>query len=100
MQVLHAEQVIARRYFYPGCHRMMPYKAFQPNAGMWLPETEKLLTKVLVLPTGRQLTEDDVVRICNLLKYITENAGAISSRILERKYIPRLETRFATLSPA
>src|ERR1043165_3970998 len=25
MQILHRENVLARRYFYPGCHRMKPY---------------------------------------------------------------------------
>ena len=42
MKILHAENVIARRYFYPGCHRMEPYKSLFPNAGLVLPETEKI----------------------------------------------------------
>jgi dTDP-4-amino-4,6-dideoxygalactose transaminase len=28
LKVLHAENVLARRYFYPGCHRMEPYRSF------------------------------------------------------------------------
>src|SRR6185369_16835713 len=27
LQILHAENVLARRYFYPGCHKMEPYKS-------------------------------------------------------------------------
>ena len=27
LKVLHAENIIARRYFYPGCHRMEPYRS-------------------------------------------------------------------------
>ncbi len=30
--VLQAENVLARKYFWPGCHRMEPYKSFFPNA--------------------------------------------------------------------
>ena len=39
--ILHAENIRARRYFYPGCHQMEPYRSYFPNAGLLLPETEK-----------------------------------------------------------
>jgi dTDP-4-amino-4,6-dideoxygalactose transaminase len=32
LAVLHAENMVARRYFYPGCHRMEPYRSFFPDA--------------------------------------------------------------------
>src|SRR4029077_16104459 len=35
-RILHAEKVIARRYFYPGCHRMEPYRSTDPEAGRHL----------------------------------------------------------------
>lgn len=31
IELLHAENVLARRYFYPGCHRMEPYRSCWPN---------------------------------------------------------------------
>ena len=31
--VLWAENVLARRYFFPGCHRMEPYRSLFPDAG-------------------------------------------------------------------
>ena len=40
LQVLLSENVKARRYFYPGVHRMEPYDSYYPNAGMVLPETD------------------------------------------------------------
>ena len=52
LKILWAENVIARRYFYPGCHRMEPYRSYFPQARLLLPETEKLVKRVLVLPTG------------------------------------------------
>ena len=50
--VLHAESVLARRYFYPGCHEMEPYRSYFPHAGLLLPETERLTQRVMSLPTG------------------------------------------------
>ena len=32
IRVLHAENVLARRYFYPGCHEMEPYRSDQPTS--------------------------------------------------------------------
>lgn len=64
---LHAENVLARRYFHPGCHRMEPYRSYFPNAGLLLPHTEALTQRVLVLPTGTQVSPADVDVICDLI---------------------------------
>jgi dTDP-4-amino-4,6-dideoxygalactose transaminase len=48
---LHAENILARRYFWPGCHRMAPYDRHPVT----LPETEALAERVIVLPTGPML---------------------------------------------
>src|SRR5208283_2547258 len=48
LTVLLCENVLGRRYFYPGCHRMEPYKSLFPHAGLLLPETELLVERVLV----------------------------------------------------
>ena len=50
--VLRAENVLARRYFFPGCHRMEPYRSYFPHAGLLLPNTERVASGVLCLPTG------------------------------------------------
>jgi dTDP-4-amino-4,6-dideoxygalactose transaminase len=68
IKILHAENVIARRYFYPGCHRMEPYRSYFPHAGLLLPETEKLGQRVLVLPTGTAISEEDIFTISNIIK--------------------------------
>jgi dTDP-4-amino-4,6-dideoxygalactose transaminase len=69
MKILHAENVIARRYFYPGCHRMEPYRSYFPHAGLLLPETENLGQRVLVLPTGTAIFKDDINKICQIIQY-------------------------------
>jgi dTDP-4-amino-4,6-dideoxygalactose transaminase len=68
VSVLHAENVLARRYFYPGVHRMEPYRSFYPHAGRHLPETEALANRVLVLPTGTGLTARDISKICAIIR--------------------------------
>jgi len=67
VEALHAENIIARKYFWPGCHRMEPYKSLFPNAYLELPETEKISANVIVLPTGQQIQDSDVKRICSII---------------------------------
>jgi len=67
-QILHAENVLARRYFWPGCHRMEPYRTLDPDAGEHLPETERLSERVLVLPTGTSVTPTDIATIGAILR--------------------------------
>ncbi|MDB9521106.1 DegT/DnrJ/EryC1/StrS family aminotransferase [Dolichospermum circinale CS-1225] len=73
IKILHAENVIARRYFYPGCHRMQPYRSYFPHSGLLLLETEKLTQKVLILPTGTTISENDINKICQILRLIITN---------------------------
>jgi len=58
VEALHAQNIIARKYFWPGCHRMEPYRSLQPNASLLLPETERVSAQVIVLPTGQTVDVD------------------------------------------
>lgn len=68
VQLLEAENVLARRYFYPGCHRMEPYKSYFPHAGLLLPRTEALCERVLVLPTGTAIEPQDIYALCGVIE--------------------------------
>jgi dTDP-4-amino-4,6-dideoxygalactose transaminase len=68
IKLLHAENVLARRYFYPGCHQMEPYRSYFPHAGLMLPVTERLVERVLSLPNGTAVGEPEVAGICALLR--------------------------------
>lgn len=81
MKILNAENILARRYFYPGCHQMEPYRSYIPNAGLILPETEKLTQKVLQLPTGTAVGEDDINQICELIGFVFANGLEIQSNL-------------------
>ena len=83
INILHAENIRARRYFYPGCHRMEPYRSYYPNAGLLLPETEKLSERVLCLPTGTAVQPDDIQKICALIRFLIKNATEIRERFSE-----------------
>jgi dTDP-4-amino-4,6-dideoxygalactose transaminase len=80
LKILHAENVLARRYFYPGCHKMEPYRSYYPNAGLLLPETEKLTLKVLQLPTGAAVDEKEITKVCNLIQFVIEKSEEVTMR--------------------
>jgi len=66
MKILHAENIIAKRYFHPGCHRMTVY---QPtNQALSLPVTNHLCDNVLTLPTGSIIDAKAIVKICNIIQ--------------------------------
>jgi dTDP-4-amino-4,6-dideoxygalactose transaminase len=68
VEALHAENIIARKYFWPGCHKMEPYRSLQPNAELLLPETERMAARVIVLPTGQAIDLDQIHYICKIIK--------------------------------
>jgi len=73
VDALHAENVIARKYFWPACHRMEPYRTMQPDAWRMLPETERVAARVIVLPTGQTVDTDTVLRICGIIRGVVES---------------------------
>ncbi len=82
VRMLHAENVMARRYFYPGCHRMEPYRSLFPHAGLLLPETERVASRIIVLPTGTAISTGEISEVCQLIRIAVENASR--NRTLQR----------------
>lgn len=64
--VLWADNVLARRYFHPGCHAGEPYRSADPDAGARLPVTESVAARVLCLPTGTAVGPDAIERIAEI----------------------------------
>jgi dTDP-4-amino-4,6-dideoxygalactose transaminase len=72
LNVLWQENVRARRYFYPGCHRTSPYvQRGQPS----LPITEQLSETVIVLPAGAALDTSEIDGVVELLKFALAHAA-------------------------
>jgi dTDP-4-amino-4,6-dideoxygalactose transaminase len=76
VNVLHERNVFARKYFWPGCHNMMPYRSLYPEAGLLLSNTNIVAERVVVFPTGR----------CVDQTAITEIASIIRTAALERRF--------------
>lgn len=81
VRILHAENVLARRYFYPGCHRMEPYCSYYPHAGLLLPETERVLENVILLPTGTAVELEEITGICSIVRLVVEHGHEIRERM-------------------
>jgi dTDP-4-amino-4,6-dideoxygalactose transaminase len=80
VELLWAENVLARRYFYPGIHRMEANRPFYPHAGLLLPQTERLAQRVMILPTGTAVGAEQIQKICSLVRFAMENGAEINKR--------------------
>lgn len=56
---------------------MEPYRSYYPNAGLLLPETEKLVDRVVSLPTGTAVGEPEVEQICALIRFVVRHSDEI-----------------------
>jgi dTDP-4-amino-4,6-dideoxygalactose transaminase len=83
LEILEAENVVARRYFYPGCHRMEPYRSESPEALWNLPVTETLAKRVLVLPTGTAIGPEQISGVCEILRLAITHGAEVRERLLE-----------------
>ena len=81
MAVLHAEHVLARRYFYPGVHRMEPYRSYFPNAEVLLPNTCRVGARVLSLPTGTAVNQEIIDRVCAIIRFAVAHGREIAARL-------------------
>jgi dTDP-4-amino-4,6-dideoxygalactose transaminase len=81
VEALHAENVLARRYFHPGCHRMAPYRSTQPDAGRRLPVTERMTGRLLTLPTGTAVDDGAIATICDVIRTIAAHAAEVRWRL-------------------
>jgi len=68
VDALSAAGIIARRYFWPGCHRMEPYRQDSQVQSGRLPNTEAVADRVIVLPTGQSVDRETVAEICDLIR--------------------------------
>jgi len=80
-QVLWAENVHARRYFFPGCHRMEPYRTLQPKAASRLAQTERLAGRLLALPTGPAVDSEAIGVVTSLIRRAMADRPSSSARL-------------------
>lgn len=75
VSALQAENVLARKYFWPGCHRMEPYRDLNPEAGRRLPVTERVAASVVVLPTGNAVGPDEIQIIAAVFEVLSRRTS-------------------------
>ena len=92
IEALCAENVLARRYFYPGVHRMEPYRSHFPHARLLLPNTEDLVSKLVILPTGMSVGKPEIASICGIIRSALATPGEFMDRSskISRRFTPNL----------
>jgi len=80
MEVLWAENVHARRYFYPGVHKMAPYLSH----GVSLPQTDRICVQVLSLPTGTAVRSANIETICQIIRLAVAHADHVRTAVQAR----------------
>ena len=79
LAVLHADNILARRYFFPGCHRMEPYRTLSPECS--LPVTERISARVLALPTGTAVGHRELELVAAVIRSAVREAAAIKRQL-------------------
>jgi len=82
VKVLAAENINARRYFYPGTHRSIGFLDNPSGAPGKLPVTEHLCQNCIQLPIGALVEEDMVVRVCGLIRGIQACKDQLKSAVV------------------
>ena len=77
LRVLAAEHVSGKRYFSPALHQLAPYAEPERGPVPHLAHAERLARRTLALPTGSGVSEDDVRRVCMVLRAALANAAAV-----------------------
>jgi len=64
---------------------MEPYRSYFPLSTLWLPETERMAKRVMVLPTGAAVDAESVETIAHILRLAVSHASRIRSELDQRR---------------
>lgn len=70
---LQAENILARKYFWPGIHRMQPYRDLFPHSELLLSNTRDVSERVIVLPSGAALPNDAPATTAAIMSLVIAN---------------------------
>jgi len=99
VDVLHAENVLARKYFWPGCHRMHPYDKLFPNAHLLLQNTDAIAARVMVLPTGQTISAPEISAICRIIRSALAQSDAVKQAVNTNRRATAVNASATTLIP-
>jgi dTDP-4-amino-4,6-dideoxygalactose transaminase len=81
LALVKAENINARRYFYPGVHRTVPYAEQFPQYLNQLPNTDEICASCIQFPIGALVSPQAVERICNVLSRIQRSSALIRAEL-------------------
>jgi dTDP-4-amino-4,6-dideoxygalactose transaminase len=81
LDILWSENVVARRYFYPGVHQMEPYRSEQRGRIDDLVNVNKISSRIIVLPTGQCVGSSDIDVIFEIINTSFLNYKRIHNKI-------------------
>ena len=70
---LNAKKIFARKYYYPGCHKSMPYSSREDVKKSRLNITESLSKSIMVMPTGSNVSFSDITFFVKQIRGIIKN---------------------------
>lgn len=79
LKILNAENVFAKRYFYPGAHRTEGYRDSLSLNNKALPVTEHLCNVCIQLPLGAKVDSNAVDKICKIIDKSHHNSTYLES---------------------
>ncbi len=62
---------------------MEPYRTLDPKAGLTLPVTEELAARVLLLPNGTAVGENEILEICRVIRLVLERPTEVRARLAQ-----------------
>lgn len=77
IELLRAENVVAKPYFSPPCHELEPYRS---RRSFHLPHTERLSASVLALPTGSSVSRESIRRVCDVVRLAVSRGADVTFR--------------------
>jgi len=81
MSILEKENILARRYFYPGIHHYDEYKNLSIRGNVTLPVTDRLCKQCVQLPIGALVSGEAVGKICDIISTSHKYATQIQARV-------------------
>jgi dTDP-4-amino-4,6-dideoxygalactose transaminase len=67
LDALRQQGFMARKYFWPCCHRMPPYRGDARHVPLSLANTEQVADRVIVLPTGQDIGPAEIGQMADIL---------------------------------
>ncbi|HEY0704947.1 MAG TPA: DegT/DnrJ/EryC1/StrS family aminotransferase [Candidatus Acidoferrales bacterium] len=85
MNCLHARGIACQAYF-PPIHRQPYFAEFAAGAVRELPRTEDAADRCVALPLFSQMTESEVIEVCDSVRHIAVTTAADGEAVVERRY--------------